>query len=182
MIKLKLRIRKRGDTFRLSREVVGVWMRQSEEAAKQLMYNFFLPLKDDEPDVHDYEYLQQIIEWVPTDERSGQRLGLPLKEQVRLIRLTERLLPFIDAEKPEEGEVELFTKDIDLLWERMNDPKYLVGAISPPYAAFLIDFQQEISKWFPEFEEEQKEQAEAEEAKGKDNEREPERVGIPTEG
>ena len=182
MIDLKLKIRKRGDTLRMSMQNIRAWMSLPEEAAKQNLYNFFNPLKDDKPDQHDYLFIQQIIEWTPVDDRSGQRLGLPLKEQVRLIRLTERLLPFTDAEKPEEGEVELFTKDVDLLWDRMNDPKYLVGAISPPYAAFLMDFQQAISKWFPEFEDEQKEQAEAEEAKGKDNEREPERVGIPAEG
>ena len=182
MIKLKLRIRKRGDNLRLSRELVRVWMRQSEEAAKQLMYQFFLPLKDDQPDVHDSEFLQQIIEWTPIDERSGQRLGLPLKEQVRLIRLTERLLPFIDAEKPEEGEIELFTKDVELLWDRMNDPKYLVGAISSPYATFLMDFQHATKKYFKVFEEEQKEEAEASDVKGKEDGREPERVEVSTEG
>jgi len=59
------------------------------------MYTFFLTLKDDEPTVHDCDFIQQVIDWTPIDDRTGRAMGLPLKTQVRLIRLTEQLLPFL---------------------------------------------------------------------------------------
>ena len=182
MIKLELKIRKRGDSLRLSQEQIRIWMDQPEEIAKQSIYRFFLPLKDDKPDVHDHVFIQQVIDWTPVDERTGRALGLPLKEQVRLIRLTEQLMPFDDAKDPKPGFINLSTKDVEILWKRMDNDKFLVGAVSPPYAAFLEDFQMATKKHFDYFEEEMKEEAEAEEAKGKDNEREPEREAVSAEG
>lgn len=165
MIKLELKIRERGDSLRLSQEQIRGWMDRPEEIAKQAMYAFFLPLKDDKPTVHDYVFIQQVIDWVPVDDRTGRTLGLPLKIQVRLINLTNQLIPFDDAKEPQPGFIELSTKDIDLLWSRMTDDKFLVGSVSPPYAAFLMDFQEATKKYFKVFEEEMKEKAERAEAK-----------------
>ena len=164
MIKLELKVRKRGDTLKLSKEFVKAWLEQPEEIAKQSMYAFFLPLKDDEPTAHDCDFIQQIIDWTPIDDRTGRAMGLPLKTQVRLIRLTEQLLPFHDAKSPQTGFINLSTKDVELLWERMNDDKFLVGPVSPPYAAFLEDFQMATTKHFDYLEEELKAQPEAEAA------------------
>ncbi len=161
MIKLELKIRKRGDGLRLSQEQIRSWMDQPEEIAKQLMYQYFLPLKDGTPTVHDHIFIQQIIDWVPIDDRSGRAMGLPMKEQVRLIRLTEQLIPFDDAENPQPGFINLSTKDVELLWDRMNNDKFLITSISPPYAAFLDDFQMATSKHFDYLEEELKAQSEA---------------------
>lgn len=179
MIKLELKIRKRGDTLRLSKEQLRAWMSQPEEIAKQSLYNFFAPLKDDKPTVHDYVFVQQVIDWIPINEKTGVALGLPMKEQVRLIRLTEQLIPFDDAKDPEPGFINLSTKDVDLLWGRMDNDKFLVGAISPPYAAFLMDFQEATGKWFKVFEDEQKEAEEAKELKGKEDGRKPAEIPEP---
>ena len=176
MIKLKLKIRKRGDSFRLSLKQIRGWLEFPEEIAKQSMHSFLLPLKKSEPTIHDFVFIQQVVNWVPVDDRTGVALGLPLKTQVRLINITNQLMPFDDAKDPQPGIIELSTDDIDLLWKRMNDDKYLVGAITPAYAAFLMDFQAATKKQFKFFEDEMKEQAE--EAKGKDNEREPVKVAV----
>jgi hypothetical protein len=182
MIDLELKVRKRGDTLRMSMQNVRAWMELPEEFAKQRLYEFFDPLKDDKPDHHDYLFIQQVIDWVPVDDRSGRALGLPLKIQVRLINLTNQLMPFDDAKDPQPGIVKLSTKDVELLWERMNDDKFLVGPVSPPYAAFLYDFQMATKKHFEYLEDELKDKPEPEEAKGKENERELERAEIPTDG
>ena len=181
MIRLKLKIRKRSDNLTLSMQRLKEWVSQPEGVAKQLMYDFFEPLKDSKPTVHDYIFIQQIIAWTPVDKQTGRSLGLPQKEQVRLFRLTERLLPFDDADEPEEGYIELSTKDIEILWKRMNDEAYLTGAISIPYGKFLLDFQEATGRWFEVFEDEQREASkpELEETEGPDNERESERAKIP---
>jgi hypothetical protein len=87
-----------------------------------------------------------------------------MKVQVRLIDLTGQLLPFHDAKDPQPGFINLSTNDVELLWERMNNDKFLIGPISPPYAAFLKDFQIATSKHWDYLEEELKAQSKAEEA------------------
>jgi hypothetical protein len=173
MIKLKLKIRDRSNSIVLSMPLLREWLRQPEEVAKQRMYTFFEPLKDDEPTVHDHTFIAQIVDWTPVDERSGRQLGLPLTEQVRWINLAQKLEPFMDSE--EEGDLELSNKDIEALWTRMNDKEFKVMALTPPYIAFLMDFQKATNRWFDDLE---MEDSELEEVKGSDNERERDKVSA----
>ena len=56
--------------------------------------------------------------------------------------------------------------------------EYLVGPVSPIYAAFLYDFQMATKKHFKYLEDELKESSEPVEAKGKENERESVKVEV----
>ena len=134
---LKLKVRERSDSVTIGIERIRSWINLSDEEAKQAMFEYFKPIKENEPTVHDKVFLANIINWVPIDERSGRPKGLPLTEQVRWYKLADRL---DDVDDEEEGEIGLANKDIDAIMERIKSSEYKPFGLAKPYREFLTDF------------------------------------------
>lgn len=145
---LKLKIRKRSDSVNVPTEIIRTWLDRSEEDAALLMYDYFKPIKEGEATVHDKVFLGNIINWVPVDERSGRPKGLPLTEQVRWIKLADRL---DDADDEVESEIGLANKDIDAIMERMKSSEYKMVGLSKPFRDFLTDFLRTTHKYFDDY-------------------------------
>ena len=145
---LELKLREQGDDFSMSMRRLVSLVDQPELEAKQSLWTFFKNIADVELEVHDKIFLSQIINWVPVDD-AGRQKGLPLIEQVRWITLAQKVNE-IDDEK--EGEIVLSNKDIELIWDRMKLREFKVFALTPPYIAFLLNFQETTNRWFPELE------------------------------
>jgi len=182
---LKLKIRDRADSVRVPTQLIIEWMKLSEEDAKDRLFAFFSPLEDGDATIHDKAFLETTINWTPTvdTERGPVAKGLPLTEQVRWIKLAQKVND-IDEEK--EGEISLSNKDINLIWDRWNDKAFKMNSLQPRVIDLLMEFQETTNRWFPELEPEEEipenPEVETEEVKGLENERESEREGIPTEG
>ena len=148
---LKLKVRQRSNTVNVSVEMIKAWLDQSEEDAAQSMYEFFKPIKENEPTVHDKIFLANIINWVPTiRDKAGNitSTGLSLTQQVRWYKLADRL---DDVSDEEEGEIKLANKDIDAIMERIKSPEYKMPGLSKPYREFLTDFLRTTHKYFDDF-------------------------------
>jgi hypothetical protein len=146
---LQLKKRKRSDIVRVPTALIIDWLGRSEEDAKDIMYTFFEPFEDADVYVHDKVYLENIINWVPVDEQSGRPKGLPLSEQVRWIKLAEK----VDAvDEDQDGEIELTSKDMKAIFDRISSKEYKVGALTKPFIAFLMNYQETTGDWFEELE------------------------------
>ena len=117
------------------------------------MYDFFAPVNDGVVKGHDKDFLVLTVNWVPTNPQTGRPEGLPLTEQVRWIKLAQKLEE-IDVLK--DGQITLSSKDLDLIWKRWNNPAFKINAIPPNVADFLMEFQQATGKFFDEPEVEKK--------------------------
>ena len=146
---LELKIRDRSDSVRIPIRLVVEWLKLSEEEAKESLYNFFRPFEDGNAKIHDKVFLETTINWVPIDEQSGRAKGLPLAEQVRWIRLAQKVN---DIDEKEDGELILSNKDIELIWNRWKDNAFKIVSLQPNVIEFLMKFQKVTNRWFPEFE------------------------------
>jgi len=150
---IKLKMRKRTDSVVIPSSFILEWFQlPGEEAIKNRLYEFFKPFEDGDIYIHDKAFLETTVNWVPTDEQSGRPRGLPLTEQVRWIKLAQKIND-IDAEK--EGELILSNKDIDLIWERWNDGAFKLNSLPVAVAEFLMEFQEATNRWFPDLEPEE---------------------------
>ena len=146
---LKLKIRDRADSVRVPTQLIIEWLKLSQDEAKDRLYTFFSPFEDGNVTIHDKSFLETTINWVPVDEQSGRAKGLPLTEQVRWIKLAQKVNE-IDEDK--EGELILANKDIDLIWDRWNDKAFKMNSLQPHVVELLMEFQEATNRWFPELE------------------------------
>jgi hypothetical protein len=151
---LVLKKREQGDDLTVSMRLIHNMVDRGELEAKERLWSFFKNISDTELFIHDKIFLTQIINWVPLDEQ-GRQKGLPLTEQVRWIKLAQKIN---DIDDEEEGEIVLSNKDIELIWERINLKEYRVGALTLPFIEFLLDFQEATNRYFPELEPEHEEE------------------------
>ena len=146
--KLELKIRTRSKSVRVEISKILEWLDSSEEDAKQLMYDYFSPMTEENAQVHDKVFLQGIINWVPVDEKSGRPKGLLFTDRVQWIPLT-RKVNAVDESK--EGTILLTNKDIDLIMHRLKSKQYKTIGFSEPFTDFLINFLEQTGKWFDGF-------------------------------
>ena len=187
-MEIKLKLRNRSDDVRVPIPLIVAWLELDEAASKNAMFTFFNSFKESKARVHDKAFLETTINWIPTQmtERGPVSKGMLLIEQMRWMRIASDLEE-IDDKK--DGILELRSKDIELITKRWKDPEFKLESIHqrPWLAAFIMEFQITTNSWIDddlekEYKDELKEQAETEEAKGKDNEREPARAEVSTEG
>ena len=146
---IKLKLRKRTDMLTVPAQLIVEFMKFPEETAKERLFRFFEPLQNGNVKTHDKEFLETTINWVPVDEQSGRAKGLPMTEQVRWIKLAQKVNEIDDKE---EGELVLSNKDIDLIWERWNDRTFKINALPQSVIEFLMEFQETTNRWFPDLE------------------------------
>ena len=149
---IKLKLRDRTGSLSVPAALIAEWMKLSEEDSKERLYMFFSPMKDGNVKTHDKEFLETTINWVPVDEQSGRPRGLPLTEQVRWIKLAQKVND-VDGEK--ESELVLSNKDIDMIWSRWNDKAFKINALPISIAEFLMEFQEATNRWFNDLEPEE---------------------------
>ncbi|KKL75670.1 hypothetical protein LCGC14_2052560 [marine sediment metagenome] len=115
---------------------------------KEVLWNTFKQLTEDDT-VHDKEWLEMIVNWVP----SG---GLPLTEMSRWLKLAKRVG---DLDGRPEGTFTLSEWHVNLIWDRLTNEDFKLSILSPAFAAFLLDFQAVTGKSFedgePDFENEE---------------------------
>ena len=156
---LELKIRDRSDSVRIPIQLIVEWLKLSEEEAKERLFTFFSPFEDGNAKIHDKVFLETTINWVPVDEQSGRARGLPLTEQVRWIKLAQKVN---DIDEKEDGELVLSNKDIDLIWNRWQEPAFKIISLQPGVIEFLMNFQKVTNRWFPDLEDEEEEKVEDE--------------------
>ena len=145
---LELKLRKRSDSVRVPTELLINWFKLSDEDTKERLYTFFSPYLEGDAEIHDKVFLENIINWTPVDEQSGRQKGLPLTEQVRWIKLAQKIQA---VDESEDGEIILANKDIDAIMKRIKDPAYKVVGLSQPFTEFLTNFLKTTHQWFDDF-------------------------------
>ena len=143
---LELKIRKRSDVVSIPTAMILAWLKEGEEQAKERFYTFFKPISNEnKATVHDKVFLENIINWIPVDEETGRQVGLPLTEQVRWIKLAQKVNA-VDGSKP--GKIVLANKDIDAIFERIKSPTYKTTGLNEPFIGFLMNLQETTGEWF----------------------------------
>jgi len=150
---IKLKLRDGSDNLSIPVQFVLEWMALEKEQAKERLYAFFEPLDENSLKGHDKTFLEMTINWVPINTQTGRAEGLPLTEQVRWIKLAQKLA---EVDETKDGEITLSNKDIELIWERWNNPAFKINAIPQNIAEFLMEFQEATNRWFDDLEPEKK--------------------------
>lgn len=145
---LKLKLRKRTDGIFIPNEVLRAWDTLSKKETQEQFYKLFEQLSEN-PSMHDKTHLERIVNWIPIQgyDRNGRPIGkgLPMKEQARWMRLAETLDEMDDGK---ETTINLSTKDVKLIWERLNDDQFLIESPSSAFRGFLWDFQEATHTYF----------------------------------
>lgn len=88
--------------------------------------------------VHDKAWLAHLVNWSPEG-------GMALTEQAPWLKLAVRVSA-LDEER--EGPFTLSAAQAELLWKRMNDPKFKLGGLESAWAEFVLDFCKAAGKSF----------------------------------
>lgn len=149
-IVLKLKLRNRGDSVRVSTQQIVEWLNKSENEAKDLMYQFFSPYLKADAKIHDKVFLETTCNWSPATFLPDGRLaptGLSMTEYVKWIELTKKISA-IDETKEEE--LELDSDEADMIIDRWKNPEFKLITMPSFVAEFVMEFQRETKRWFPD--------------------------------
>ena len=95
--------------------------------------------------VSDKHWFKMLIDWMPMDDRENMR-SLPVTEQAKWFHLAIKL---DDLPDDQESQIELTTRERNLVWDRLRDPGFkMTGALSPQWAAFVTHFCQTMGYKF----------------------------------
>jgi hypothetical protein len=119
-------------------EIKAIVSSSDEEAAKDALWEYFLPVKDTETDVHDKQWLKNIVDWVPQG-------GLSLSEMAKWFKLVERVNKLDDNL---EAGFTLSSFQVDLLWGRITDEKFKLNRLDSAFVEFILEFQAATGKHF----------------------------------
>lgn len=104
---------------------------------KDKLWETFEGLSKLHPTIHDKEWLEMIINWMPEQ-------GMLFTETARWLKLA-LLISNVDDSK--EAEIELSQKHVNLIWDRLTSPEFkLRNQLSPAFAEFILEFQSATKK------------------------------------
>lgn len=145
--KLKLKKRITRDTLNLPLFVIKGFVDKDD---KDGLWNFFSSLaNEDELYVHDRHWLELLINWMPDG-------GLALTESAKWFKLAKRVN---NLDTGKEGNFEISPYQIDLIWQRLINPKFKMDRLPMPFVQFVQDFQGATGKHFPEEDPDDKDQS-----------------------
>jgi len=152
--KLRLKNRNVGGTVTIDVARVRSIMERPEDEAKDLLYRMFENLKDVEGSVHDKKWLEEIVNYIPTDDQ-GRPQKVTLVEQAKWLRLAERVAK-LDGER--EGDFTLSDYQETIIWERLNSPDFKISGMPQAFVLFVLDFLEATGRRFADMEPEKEEE------------------------
>ena len=111
-----------------------------EQDDKDGLFEYFQSIAKQEFEVHDKQWLELIVNWVPEG-------GHALTESAKWFKLANRVAE-LDVEK--EGDFTISPYQVDLIWNRLNNNKFTVERIPTAFVGFITDFQDATGRHFPE--------------------------------
>ena len=93
-----------------------------------------------EPYVHDVHWLETIINWVPQG-------GLPIMQMSMWFKLAQRVS---ELDPTREGPFTLSEFQGELIWNRLNDERFVVQAMPQQFIDFIMGFAEAAGKELPE--------------------------------
>ena len=137
-IKLNLKKRLSRETLSLPLPLIkGLIDREDKDGLWNLFNNL---ANDDNVYVHDRNWLELIINWIPEG-------GVPLTESAKWFKLAKRVSA-LDTDK--EGDFTLTPYQNDLIWQRLISPSFKLERLPPAFVHFVIDYQEASGRHFPE--------------------------------
>jgi len=121
-----------------------------EQEDKDGLFDYFKGIAKQDFEVHDKQWLELIINWVPEG-------GHALTESAKWFKLANRVA---DLDTDKEGAFTLSPYQVDLLWNRLNNSKFTVERLPTAFVAFIVDFQTATGRHFPEEEPDAEDQSE----------------------
>jgi len=152
--KLRLKNRKVGGTVTIDVARIRSIMERPEAEAKDLLYQMFENLKDVEGSIHDKKWLEEIVNYIPTDDQ-GRPQKVTLVEQAKWLRLAERVAK-LDGER--EGDFTLTDYQETIIWERLNSPDFKISGMPQAFVFFVLDFLEATGRRFADMEPEKEEE------------------------
>jgi len=153
--KLRLKNRKVGGTVTIDVARIRSIMERPEAEAKDLLYQMFENLKDVEGSIHDKKWLEEIVNYIPTDDQ-GRPQKVTLVEQAKWLRLAERVAK-LDGER--EGDFTLTDYQETIIWERLNSPDFKISGMPQAFVSFVLDFLEATGRRFADMEPEKDEES-----------------------
>jgi hypothetical protein len=102
---------------------------------KDALWNFFAPLEP-EATVHDRQWLTMFVNWSPPGADGQQGKGLELTEIARWFKIAKKVGTLTDGST----EIVFTLSETDLLWERMQDKRFMLRNLPSAFAEFMLDF------------------------------------------
>ena len=104
---------------------------------REKLWETFEGLSKLKPVIHDKEWLEMIINWIPEH-------GMPFIETSRWLKLAVKVSELDDTT---ETELELSQKHINLIWDRLTSSEFkLRNQLSSAFAEFILEFQDTTKK------------------------------------
>jgi hypothetical protein len=134
---LQLKRRPRTGTIGLNLGWLTQVMQQPPEVGKDLLWNELKPLSAATPTVHDKEWLEIIVNWVP---ENGQ---LKFTEMAPWLKLASRVAALDDQR---EGPFTLSSGQADLIFNRLKDERFTLRSLPAALADFCLEFMTAYGK------------------------------------
>ena len=127
--KLALKNRKEERNISIPISEITALLALPEGPGQVALWRHFQALKDAEVTIHDAVWLKMFVNWVPEG-------GSPLTEQARWLKIARK----VGELKKDAEEITLTLSECDLLWERMQDPKFKIVAMTSAFSELVLDF------------------------------------------
>jgi hypothetical protein len=135
---LQLKRRARTGNVGLSLSWLINVMHLPPEQAKEALYNEMRPFGDGAtPTVHDKEWLETIVNWVP---ENGQ---MKFTEMAPWLKLASRVAHLDDSH---EGPFTLSAAQAELIFNRLKDERFTLRSVPPAFADFVLEFMAAYGK------------------------------------
>lgn len=132
-ITLQLKRRPRTGTLGINIGWIMQVMQHPPEQAKEMLWNEFKPLSAGGSTVHDKEWLEMIVNWVP---ENGQ---LKFTEMAPWLKLASRVAAL---DETREGQFTLSAAQADLIFNRLKDDRFTLRGMTTAFADFCLEFME----------------------------------------